>query len=108
MALVLNTQSNADGVSNIATGHVTTDSGTAVDTTFGLGFTPRKVVFINLTDRITDEWYEGMVSGASLHTIAAGTRTYVSTGGITIGDKSFTIPAALILASKEFAWEALG
>ena len=45
--------------------------GAAAATTFTLGFAPRKVRFVNLTDRIQDEWFEGMASASSLHTVAA-------------------------------------
>ena len=43
--------------------------------TLTLGFKPRVVRWHNLTDRITEEWFEGMAADSSLHTVAAGTRT---------------------------------
>ena len=75
MALTTNTITQSGGVANYATGYVVTDSGTAADTTFTIGFVPRKVRFVNLTDRITDEWYTGMAAYSSLHAVAAGTQT---------------------------------
>jgi hypothetical protein len=60
MALAINTQSNAFGVVNMAKGSIVTDAVAAVAQTFTLGFNPRKITIINLTDRISDEWDEGM------------------------------------------------
>ena len=54
MALSTNTQTNSNGVVNYAIGKVVTDGGAAAATTFTLGFVPRKVRFVNLTDRIQD------------------------------------------------------
>ena len=108
MALTTNTQSNAMGVVNHAVGQIVTDSGSAADTTITIGFTPRVVRFHNLTDRISDEWYEGMSAYNSLHTVAAGTRTLETTNGISVSGSTFTVKAATILASKSFYWEAIG
>ena len=109
MALTTNTRTQSGGVSNYATGYVVTDSGTAADTTFTVGFIPRKVKFVNLTDRTIDEWYAGMAAFDSLHTVAAGTVTLETTNGISVGtDGTFTVKAATIPASKTLAWEAVG
>lgn len=106
MALSTNTQSNTTGVSNFAVGKVVTDGGAAAATTFTLGFTPRKVRFVNLTDRITDEWFEGMASASSLHTVAAGTVTLETTNGIAVSGNTFTVTATTMVASKTFYWVA--
>jgi hypothetical protein len=108
MALTTNTQSNTMGVANHAVGQIVTDSGSAVDTTITIGFVPRVVRFHNLTDRISDEWFEGMSAFNSLHTVAAGTRTLETTNGISVSSNTFTVKAATILASKSFYWEAIG
>lgn len=107
MALTVNTQSNSNGVVNYARGAVTTDAGAAAATTFTLGFVPRTVRFHNATDRISDEWFEGMAAASSLHTVAAGTRTLELTNGITVAGSSFTVTAVTIPASKVFYWEAV-
>ena len=107
MALTTNNQDNSYGVSNFATGYVVTDAGAAADTTFTCGFVPRLVRFRNVTDRISDEWYEGMAAASSIHTVAAGTVTLEVTNGITVTGNGFTVKAATILASKTFAWEAV-
>lgn len=54
MALSTNTQTNTNGVVNRASGQVVTDSATAAAATFTLSFAPRKIRFVNLTDRIQD------------------------------------------------------
>lgn len=107
MALTTNTQDNSGGVVNISNGYVVTDAGAAADTTFVCGFQPRIVRFHNLTDRISDEWIEGMAAASSLHTVAAGTRTLETTNGITVTGNGFSVKAATILASKSYAWEAV-
>ncbi len=87
-----------------------------------LGFTPKYVVWENVTDRIKIEWYEGMAANTSIKTVAAGTRTLETTnGGITICDsdgvaktdgKAFAVlqnaTLAAILASKVCTWAAHG
>lgn len=114
-------------VVNHAVGKIVTSSATAAAASFICGFTPRVVRVHNLTDRISDEWYEGMTAATSLHTVAAGTRTLETTNGITVGEvtktlsdadiaagvtakvgKGFTLTAATLVASKTFYWEAIG
>lgn len=107
MALTTNTQS-ASQVRNHAIGRVVTDAGAAAVTAFSCGFVPRKVVFVNLTDRITQEYFEGMAANSALQTVAAGTRTLETSAGVTLTSDGFSVPAALIPASKVFNWEAIG
>jgi len=106
--LTTNTQSNAGGVCNHAFGKIVSDATTATAVTLTLGFTPRKFVFHNLTDRISDEWIEGMASASSLHSVAAGTRTLETTNGIAVDGLNVTLTAVTMVASKTFAWEAIG
>lgn len=107
MAITTNTQS-ASQVRNQAVGQVVTDAGAAAAATFTCGFVPRIVRFHNLTDRISDEWFEGMAAASALHTVAAGTRTLEATNGITVGANGFTVNATTMVASKSFYWEAVG
>ena len=96
---------------------------TAADSTLvSLGFTPKYVVWENVTDRVKIEWYEGMAANTSIKTVAAGTRTLeTANGGITICDsdgtanvngKCFSVlqnaTLAAILASKVCTWIAQG
>lgn len=103
-----NTQSNSQGITNHAFGQVTTDGGTATAQTFTLGFAPRKVIWVNATDRITDEWFEGMASASSIHTVANGTRTLELTNGVAVSGNTFTLTATTMVASKVYYWEAIG
>lgn len=43
--------------------------------TLTLGFVPRKFKIINVTDRVMQEWFEGMNQGDYLETAANGDRT---------------------------------
>lgn len=116
MPLSASTTTQSGGVSNRAVGLATTSSATAAATSFVVGFLPRVVRFHNVTDRISDEWYEGMAAASSIHTVAAGTRTLETTNGITVGEvtdsytgavgKGFTVTATTAVASKSFSWEA--
>lgn len=108
MALSTNTQTNANGVVNRAIGKVVTDAAAAAAATFNLGFEPRYIKFVNLTDRITDEWFEGMASASSLHAVAVGTQTLEAVNGIAVSGKSFTVTAVTMVASKTFYWIAEG
>jgi hypothetical protein len=118
MPLSSSVVTQAGGVVNRAVGYAATSSATAAATSFVTGFLPRSVRFHNLTDRISDEWSEGMAAASSLHTVAAGTRTLETTNGITVGEvtdsstgavgKGFTVTATTAVASKVFAWEAIG
>lgn len=107
MALSTNTQS-ANQIRNHAVGRAITDATTAAAATFTCGFLPRIVRFHNVTDRISDEWFEGMAAASSLHTVAAGTRTLETSNGVTLTADGFTMNATAMVASKTFAWEAIG
>jgi hypothetical protein len=86
------------------------------------GFTPKYVQFVNVTDRIGVEWYEGMAADTCVKTAAAGTRTLETTNkGITVTDNAgnantegrcFTVSQnatlAVIAASKTLTWVAFG
>lgn len=79
------------------------------------GFKPRYVRWVNMTDRVEVEWFEGMDANTCLKTIAAGTRTLETSGGnggITVDDKGFRVlqnaTLAAILASKTCYYEARG
>lgn len=136
MALTVNTRGQAMSVDNFASFFLTTDATAAVKTYFHVGFLPRYVIFDNITDRIRDEFVAGMAVDNSIHTVAAGTRTLAASGGITLENNTlvtvassvvmpdgtlvlqplangqqyvlgFSVPAALMLASKSFIVIAL-
>lgn len=121
------TRTNSDKQDSpaVAQGSVVYDATTitAADSTRVLtGFKPRYVRWVNLTDRVEVEWFEGMTANTCMKTIATGVRTLETTnGGITICDadgtaktdgKAFAVlqnaTLAAILASKVCTWKAIG
>jgi len=97
-----------------AEGTVTYDA-TAITTTdytrIACGFKPRYIRWLNLTDRIQIEWWEGMTASQNLRTVAAGTRTLDTTASaVVVDDRGFSIlqdgTLAAILASKTCVFEA--
>ncbi len=114
MAFTVNTQQQAAGVVNIATGVLTNDAGGAVAVTLTLGFDPRIFRIYNITDSISYEWFFGMTNPGAQKQVLAGTRSLQTTEGPTIGTAAagtlgqVSIPATIILASKTFTWEAIG
>jgi hypothetical protein len=105
-----------DGTKHHALGKVVFDATAivAADSVIILcGFKPRRVRWVNITDRVEGEWFEGMADDSCLKTVAAGTRTLEVTGGnggITVGERGFSVlqnaTLALILASKTIQYEA--
>lgn len=107
MAFTTNTKSYPHGIYNRAVGRVVSDAGAATAITLNIGFVPRHFRIINLTDRITDEWFEGMAAASSLHAVAAGTLTLETTNGVTVAaNGDVTLTAVTMAASKSFFWEA--
>lgn len=103
------TQTQAAGIVNIAFGSMATDSGAATDTTFTPGFVPRYICWINVTDRVRWEWWQGMTTAQCISTAANGTVTLETTNVIVNNsDGTFTVKAAIIVASKTHCWEARG
>lgn len=109
MGIATSQVNNAVGIVNRTIQAFTTDAVAAADTTFSFGFKPRLVQVINLTDRISDEWFEGMAANSVLHTVAAGTRTVDTNGLIAVNaDGTVTLKAAVMVASKSFVIVAEG
>ena len=108
MATSTDSQINADGILRKAFGKIVTTAAAAAAVTETLGFEPKHIYFVNLTDRIEDEWFYGMDSASSLHTVANGTSTLETTNGIAVSGNTFTLTATTMVASKTFYWEAEG
>lgn len=105
---ITSTQKNGKGIVRNATGAFLDTAGTPAAASLNLGFIPRYVKWLNATDRIQYEWFDGMAAGTTLKTVAAGTRT-LDTGdaAISVGtDGTVTIAAAAILQNKQNYWEA--
>ncbi len=114
MPFSTNTATHSAGQVNETVRTLVSTAATAEDTTFGNGFVPRYVCIVNLTDRITHEWYEGMTADSALRTVAAGTRTLETSdtikvyatnaaaqaAGKQLGD--VVIDATVLVASKSF------
>lgn len=86
------------------------DTGTVAATSFTVGFRPRLVRVINETSRDMMEWFEGMTDGHGVKTVAAGTRTKVTSNGITVTDKGFTVglDTDVLVTSEQLRIEVLG
>ncbi len=108
MAVITSVQSNSESIANTAVGSFATDSASAAAATITLGFTPRYFRLVNMTDRITDEWFEGLASASSLHMVANGTNTAETTNGIAVSGSSVTFTATTLVASKSYYWIAHG
>lgn len=100
-------QSNEQSVNGSTQGYFLDSAATPAALAPAVGYKPRFVQVVNLTDRITFEWYEGMAADSMIQTVAAGTRTLVVSAAITVSDSGFTVAAALILQNKQYAWRAL-
>jgi hypothetical protein len=59
-----------------------TITGTGAAMNFELGFTPVRVIVFNAGTAITLEWQDTMPEASGIKTLAAGTRSYVTTNGI--------------------------
>jgi hypothetical protein len=114
MTATVASNTQAGSIVNFAEQRITTDGVAAVDNTFSLGFAPRYVKWVDLTNRIMLEWFEGMAANSALRTVAAGTRTLDVSSGITLGTAALgtvgqvTIKAADIPISSVFALSAWG
>jgi len=71
-----------------AQGRFLDSAGSPAAAVLTLGFTPRAVVWENLTDSIKYEWFEGMAADTTVKTVLNGTRSLEVTNGITVDDGS--------------------
>ena len=91
--------------------------------TIALGFVPRYFRIRNCTDRLTQEWHEGMNQGDFLETVANGTQTLETDDQVTItvadtGSAPVAVkPTALVTVifaggavtdNDTVVWEAVG
>lgn len=108
------TTTNDQSTGGAASGKIVFDS-TAITTTdyvrVECGFQPRRILWLNLTDRISVDWFEVMTASQNLKTVAAGTRTLDTTANAVVVDsKGFRIlqdaTLGAIAASKTCIWFA--
>lgn len=104
----------SQGTPAFANGKNTTDGTSLTATDYievTVGFKPKYVQWLNITDQVGVEWYEGMADNTSFKTIANGTRTIETTnGGITPTNNGFRVTQnatlAAVVASKVNYWQA--
>lgn len=108
MALT-STRKDADGVVRKASGF-RSGSRTAADWSIDLGFEPRRVRVVNLTDRVSAEWFEDFGDTKQLTVVAAGTTTWAD-AGISVDGNTFTVDVSVVgleTDNDDVYWEAEG
>lgn len=102
------TQSTAAGILNHACGSIVTTSAAAAAVIITVGFVPRVIRFHNVTDRISDEWFDGMDEEA-IYTALLGINAKLDAdGGVTPTDFAATCnPASASLAALNTSIVAL-
>ena len=103
-------QTNPLTLTRMASGTFIEDD-TAVALTITCGFTPRYVRVQNETSRDGYEWFEGMADAEAIKTVAAGTRTIITTLGITpVANSGFTIglDTDVNVVNEQISWVAFG
>lgn len=106
---ITSSQNNGDGIVRFASGNYLND-GTVAAFDITCGFTPRYVCVQNETSRDGMEWFEGMANAEAVKTVAAGTRTLITSNGITPLDDGFTIglDTDVVVTNEQLSWYALG
>jgi len=68
------------------------------------------VKVLNVTSRDQYEWFEGMAAASAVKTVAAGTRTLITTLGITVAANKFTVglDTDVNVINEQLSWIALG
>lgn len=95
---------NSDAVSNvlIAAGVIT----------ITLGFVPKHFKIVNVTDRLTQEWFEGMNTGDFIETVAAGDQTLETDDQISVnattGVVTITAAGGAMTDNDTVIWYAEG
>lgn len=96
--------SNAEGVASCVIG-----SGVM---TITLGWIPKRFTIINATDRLTQEWYQGLNTGDFLETVAAGDRTLETDDKLTVSASTgvvvVTFDGGAVTDSDTVVWFAEG
>lgn len=94
----------------VATGRYL-DTGTVAAYTFTCGFKPRYVKVVNLAASSSSfEWFEGMADASAWKTAVDGTAALVTTNGITVDSRGFTLglDTDVNVSSEQISWLALG
>lgn len=98
-------------VSNVAVGRYLTSS-TAAAITITTGFKPRyvKVVNLNASGLVQEEWFEGMTADTSFKSAADGTQSVLASLGITVSANGFVIglDTDINVINEQLSWIAIG
>lgn len=104
--------SKSGGVVNMSTGSFT---GAGAGVTVTLGFVPRRVHLINVTDRIEQIWQEGMAATTTINRDALGvgtanTSSLILPKGSAAADtyNGFLVAAGAAVNAKAYVWSAWG
>lgn len=83
---------------------------TAVAFTVTVGFKARYVRVQNETSRDTMEWFEGMADAEAVKTVAAGTRTLITSNGITVTARTVIIglDTDVNVVNEQISWYVIG
>lgn len=102
MATSTSTRTQTAGIANHAMGAIRTTSASAAALTITVGFVPRLIRIHNVTDRISDEWYDGMDELAIFETIVGIATKLDADAGVTDTDfVSLWTPASASLADLD-------
>lgn len=106
---ITQSQSNDVGPTQRALGRYI-DTGTVAAFNITCGFKPRYVRVVNTTSRDMYEWFEGMADASAIKTVAAGTRTLITSNGVTPLGNGFTIglDTDVVVTSEQISWLAEG
>lgn len=99
------TRTNAAEQTRLCTINHFDDAASPAAADYNVGFVPRYVRVDNVTDRILLEWYEGMTSAHAVKTLAAGTRSLETSGGVTVSGKSIGFAP---LQNKQYRIQVIG
>lgn len=112
MTLAAYQDNNTEALNHFARGS-RTGTRTAANFTITLGFAPKYIKVVNLTDRVQAEYFVNSAldagnNGKGLLRVAAGTTTYADVG-IAVSGKTFTVTVAtagLETDDDDVIWEA--
>lgn len=88
--------------------YLTSDTAAAI--TITTGFKPRVVRVYNVTSGDMMEWFEGMTAAHAVKTVAAGTRSILTSLGITVSESGFIIglDTDVNVINEQLSWVAEG
>ena len=109
MAITATQAKNSASVIQLTVGSYITSS-TAAAFTITTGYKPLWVRVVNETSGDMYEWYNGMAAAEAVKTVAAGTRSLITTLGITQNSNGFTVglDTDVNVINEQLSWMAIG